>query len=493
MIKILVKVAIFMAIFALTGTVLFIQAQSEVKAEYASRRAGEPRMIALYNLASGLEEDCPAPFEYKGSIIQTRYDEEFGTRIIGFTIADRNNRRTYFNIDEDLYNEIKLPLVDMDWLNTLITKGRQVGVLAYGCGASGRMLMAQNVVDLAFIKSPTISKNSSRQESISSKVQKQQTSIAKINLQSSESVVWLRNKNNPVRPYGQKWLEDSYYGIENFKRVDIGVGQGTDIDNNKRHNPSSDCQPSYNNPCQRYGDPNDPESSNWEPYYNKPSNCRTPNYSPELSYQLKPYRPDDARIYHQPRALYTEKAWNAKTEGSVKLKFVLLADGTVGQIEPLNRLPNGLTESALRAACYITFRPATNETLQPIDSIQILTYQFTLSQAYSPIEYSYPRKKQSIQNNQPKPGEIIPLRILSKPRAPFTDEARVNGTMGVVTLQIIFLASGKIGLISVVKGLPNGLTQEAIKAAQNIKFEPQTKGGIPYTVLKQIKYYFTLY
>lgn len=154
MIKKLIKVVISAVIFTIFGSVITVQAQSEVEAEYAPRRAGETRMIALYNLAAGLEEDCPAPFEFKGTIVKAVYDDEMGTKIIGFTIADRNNRRTYFNIDENFYNESKLPRVDMSWIDTLITKGRQVGVLAYGCGATGRVLMAHNIVDLTFIKNP---------------------------------------------------------------------------------------------------------------------------------------------------------------------------------------------------------------------------------------------------------------------------------------------------------------------------------------------------
>lgn len=154
MIKKQIKNIILIAIFALCGTVNVIQAQSKVKAEYASGQTDETRMVALYNLAA--DSGCSAPFEYKGTIVMTKYDDDFGTRIIGFTISDRNNRRTYFNIDEELYAESKIPRFDMDWIDTLITEKRQVGVLAYGCGATGRVLMAHNVVDLAFIKSPTL-------------------------------------------------------------------------------------------------------------------------------------------------------------------------------------------------------------------------------------------------------------------------------------------------------------------------------------------------
>lgn len=160
-----IKIIFFAAVFTLFGAAISTLAQSEVEAEYAPNAKNQTQMIALYNLAAGSEEDCPAPFEYKGTIVKTRYDDDLGTKIIGFTIADKSNRRTYFNIDESLYEEAKLPRVDMSWLDTLIMQGRQVGVLAYGCGATGRVLVAQNIVDLAFIKSP-VSKNVSSSESV---------------------------------------------------------------------------------------------------------------------------------------------------------------------------------------------------------------------------------------------------------------------------------------------------------------------------------------
>jgi hypothetical protein len=409
MIKKQIKAIIYITTFTFFAMAINIQAQSEVKAEYAPGRARETRMTALYNLAAN--SGCSAPFEFKGTIVKTVYDDEMGTKIIGFTIADRNNRRNYFNIDEALYNESKLPRVDMDWINTLITEKRQVGVLAYGCGASGRVMIAHNIVDLAFIKSPTTSKSTSLKTSNSSKgLQKQRTSTAKTALQTRESAVWLRNKDNPVKFYGQRWSEDYYYGIENY-RDQSGVTNGGGSGGPPPH-------------IYKYYD----DFSDWEPYYNKPSNCRTPNYNPEPpTYPPNLSRPGDMLIYYQPRALYTQKAWQSKTQGSVKLKVVLLADGTVGQITPLNQLPNGLTDSAMRAACYITFRVAVNADLKPIDSTRILTYQFNLSQTYSPEEYSYPnshpkKNVNPIPNSDAPPLPIppshtnVPIRILNKPR-----------------------------------------------------------------------------
>lgn len=86
-----------------------------------------------------------------------------------------------------------------------------------------------------------------------------------------------------------------------------------------------------------------------------------------------------------------------------------------------------------------------------------------------------------------------PLKILSKPRPGYTDDARSNNVQGDVTLRVTFLASGEIGGINVVSGLPDGLNEQSIKAARNIKFAPQVVGGNPVTVQKTLKYSFSIY
>ena len=85
------------------------------------------------------------------------------------------------------------------------------------------------------------------------------------------------------------------------------------------------------------------------------------------------------------------------------------------------------------------------------------------------------------------------IKITSKPKPPFTDAARQNQIQGVVRLRVTFLASGQIGPISPVQGLSGGLTEQAIAAARNIRFEPAKRNGVPYTVVKQVEYNFTLY
>ncbi len=85
------------------------------------------------------------------------------------------------------------------------------------------------------------------------------------------------------------------------------------------------------------------------------------------------------------------------------------------------------------------------------------------------------------------------IKITSKPKPPFTDAARQNQIQGVVRLKVTFLASGQIGSISPIQGLSGGLTEQAIAAARNIRFEPAKRNGVPYTVIKSVEYNFTLY
>jgi TonB family protein len=86
-----------------------------------------------------------------------------------------------------------------------------------------------------------------------------------------------------------------------------------------------------------------------------------------------------------------------------------------------------------------------------------------------------------------------PLNIIFKPRPRYTEAARENGVEGTVTLRITFLASGQIGSISPVSGLPYGLTEQAITAAKQMKFEPQIHKGVPFSVVKAVQFSFTIY
>jgi bla regulator protein blaR1 len=83
-------------------------------------------------------------------------------------------------------------------------------------------------------------------------------------------------------------------------------------------------------------------------------------------------------------------------------------------------------------------------------------------------------------------------KITYKEKAGYTPESREKKIQGKVLLSVFFGADGKIGDIKVERGLPDGLTGEAIKAARKTRFEPAMKDGKPVSVWGKIEYSFRL-
>ncbi len=91
----------------------------------------------------------------------------------------------------------------------------------------------------------------------------------------------------------------------------------------------------------------------------------------------------------------------------------------------------------------------------------------------------------------PKDVEVK-ARLLTRPEPGYTDAARNNQVTGTVVLRAIFSFDGKVRAIKAIKGLPDGLTYEAIRAARRIKFVPATINGKPVSQYIQIEYNFNI-
>jgi len=91
------------------------------------------------------------------------------------------------------------------------------------------------------------------------------------------------------------------------------------------------------------------------------------------------------------------------------------------------------------------------------------------------------------------PTATGPYQTVFQPPARYTDEARNRNTEGAVRLKITLLASGTVGNITVVNELPNGLTDQAIKAARSIVFIPKKVNGVNVTVVVTREYTFSIY
>ncbi len=85
------------------------------------------------------------------------------------------------------------------------------------------------------------------------------------------------------------------------------------------------------------------------------------------------------------------------------------------------------------------------------------------------------------------------LKITSKPQAIYSANARSQGTSGTVRVAVEMQSDGKIGFVQPFVELPNGLTENAVRAARSIKFEPAWKDGKPVTTVTILDYGFSIY
>ena len=87
---------------------------------------------------------------------------------------------------------------------------------------------------------------------------------------------------------------------------------------------------------------------------------------------------------------------------------------------------------------------------------------------------------------------IRAAEVIYKPEPYYTEIARRNQTQGDVTLRVTLGADGTVTDVETITGLPDGLTEQARRAARQIRFNPATRDGSPVDEVKTITYSFNL-
>jgi TonB family protein len=82
-----------------------------------------------------------------------------------------------------------------------------------------------------------------------------------------------------------------------------------------------------------------------------------------------------------------------------------------------------------------------------------------------------------------------PVRLRA-PTPRYTEAARANKVQGTVLLRVLVGADGDVQQVRVVRGLPDGLTEQPIAAAREAKFKPALKEGkpVPYWVMLEMAF-----
>lgn len=82
--------------------------------------------------------------------------------------------------------------------------------------------------------------------------------------------------------------------------------------------------------------------------------------------------------------------------------------------------------------------------------------------------------------------------VYSQPKPLYTQAALRNKTEGEVVLRITLGADGTVRDVETITSLPDGLTEQARRAAREIQFKPATRDGSPVDEVKTITYSFSL-
>lgn len=92
-----------------------------------------------------------------------------------------------------------------------------------------------------------------------------------------------------------------------------------------------------------------------------------------------------------------------------------------------------------------------------------------------------------------RPGSgIEPPRLLHEVKARYTETARRRGLTGSVVLEIVVRDDGTVGDVAVVRGLGDGLDEQAASAVRSWRFAPATRLGRPVDVIVEVEVDFSL-
>lgn len=97
-------------------------------------------------------------------------------------------------------------------------------------------------------------------------------------------------------------------------------------------------------------------------------------------------------------------------------------------------------------------------------------------------------------SNPNAPATTVDQRpiALNSPSPRYTEEARKNKIQGTVRVRVLIGADGGVKQVRMVRGLPDGLEEEAIRAAYQLRFRPAMKGGQPVAFWQLVEIEFNL-
>jgi outer membrane biosynthesis protein TonB len=142
-----------------------------------------------------------------------------------------------------------------------------------------------------------------------------------------------------------------------------------------------------------------------------------------------------------------------------------------------------------------------NPNLQAIQTVDVKT-AFTrfasLKVSQLEIDPNPEPLKKSAHKNSPLPAPVknknsMPIVIITKPNASYTNAARQSSETGVIRLRMTLSANGSITKVGFLSILKDGLIRQTVFAAIRLKYIPAEKDGEAIAVSRIIDYSFSIY
>jgi len=128
-----------------------------------------------------------------------------------------------------------------------------------------------------------------------------------------------------------------------------------------------------------------------------------------------------------------------------------------------------------------------------LDALEVFYKYFNKNREVALNQTSSASPNQTVPVLTPPDPSVTPLKILKKTPAAYTNNARENLIKGTIRTAVFFSESGRVTHVLILKGLGGGLNENAVNAARQIKFEPATKDGKPFSQIKIVEYTFDIH
>lgn len=195
------------------------------------------------------------------------------------------------------------------------------------------------------------------------------------------------------------------------------------------------------------------------------------------------------RKVHDVRPQYPAEARKERVQGAVILNAVIDEEGRVAEVHVLQEAPRGLTEAAVAAVRQWRYEPAVkDEVAVPVSFVTTINFRLDTSPPGPPGEWL----GQPLHRIQPG-GEVAEPRKVKDVPPKYPEDARKRRDSGTVVMELVIDTEGQVKAVRVVDAPPSEeLTQAAVEAVRQWRYEPTAKDGRPVPILLTVTVRFRL-